>query len=462
METTMNLDNDAWSAGESQAEPPSGQEPVAPVPNLDEPVAMESALPAGNPASNRTPPIDPAAQEVTVSVPWPAGPISPPDPVKEVEATPNPGQTDRPRGRVLIPMLSAFMGAVLAIGAVVGLGGFSASGEQATTTTVVGQSSQTLASSAGGTTTLQLRQANVDAVAVGEVVIPSIVSVQIGQDGPTGFSELGSGSGVVFDAEGHIITNDHVVSSGSAYQVVFADGRVYEATLVGTDPVTDLAVLKIGADNLVPIEFGTSDNLSVGDPTVAIGNPLGLVGGPSLTVGVLSAFDRQVQTSASDVLYGMLQTDAPITQGSSGGALVDETGRLIGITTAVGVSQIGVEGIGFATPVEIVERVVTELIANGKAGSAFLGIVGGTSFDTAVDGAQIPVGVEISDVDPAGAAMTAGLQAADVITSFEGQDVQTIQDLIVLLRRSHVGDKVQLMIERSGSVQSIDVVLGEG
>jgi len=455
----MNLDNDAWSEGEEPRGLSSGQEPVAPTPK---PVAPESALQAGDTDSYRTPLVDPSAQNLSVSVPWPAGPISPPDPVKEVEATPGPGQTDRPRGRVLIPMVSAFMGAVVALGAVAGFGGLGASGEQATTTTVAGQASQALASSPEGTTMLQLRQANVDAVAVGEVVIPSIVSVQIGQNGPTGFSELGSGSGVVFDTEGHIITNDHVVSGGSAYQVVFADGRVYEATLAGTDPVTDLAVLEISADNLVPIEFGTSDNLSVGDPTVAVGNPLGLEGGPSLTVGVLSAFDRQVQTSARDVLYGMLQTDAPITQGSSGGALVDETGRLIGITTAVGVSQIGVEGIGFATPVEIVERVVTELIANGKAGSAFLGIVGGTSFDTAVDGAQIPVGVEISEVDPAGAAATVGLQAADVITSFEGQDVQTIQDLIVLLRRSHVGDKVELMIERSGSVQSIDVVLGEG
>ncbi|MGZ8786072.1 MAG: S1C family serine protease, partial [Acidimicrobiia bacterium] len=408
-----------------------------------------------------SPAVDPAAPNLSASVPWPAGPISPPA-EKGVEATPRPGQTDRSRGRVLIPMVSAFMGAVLAIGAVAGFGGFTASDEQTTTTTVAEQAAETLSTSSGGTTTLQLRQANVDAVAVGEVAIPSIVSVQIGQNGPTGFSEVGSGSGVVFDTEGHIITNDHVVSSGSAYQVVFADGRVYEATLVGTDPVTDLAVLKINADNLVPIEFGTSDNLSVGDPAVAVGNPLGLEGGPSLTVGVLSAFDRQVQTSASEVLYGMLQTDAPITQGSSGGALVDETGRLIGITTAVGVSQIGVEGIGFATPVEIVERVVTELIATGKASSAFLGIVGGTSFDTAADGAQIPVGVEISEVDPAGAAATAGLQATDVITSFEGQDMQTIQDLIVLLRRSHAGDRVELRIERSGSVQSIDVVLGEG
>ena len=407
--------------------------------------------------------MDPDNDPVEPTV-WPAGPIPPPDPVGGADPSIDTRHlpADRRRSRVVIPMVSAFVGAVLALAAVAGTGGFDFSHESATTTTVAGQAVEAGAPSSGGATTLQLRQANVDAVAVGEEVIPSIVSVQIGQTGPTGFSGVGSGSGVVFDEEGHIITNDHVASSGSAYQIVFADGRVYEATLVGTDPVTDLAVLKINADNLVPIEFGSSDNLSVGDPAVAVGNPLGLDGGPSLTVGVLSAFDRQVQTGASDVLYGMLQTDAPITQGSSGGALVDETGRLIGITTAVGVSQIGVEGIGFATPVEIVERVVTELIATGQAGTAFLGIVGGTSFDTAPDGAEVPAGVEIGSVDPTGAAAVAGLKAGDLIISFEGEKVQTMQDLIVLLRRSHVGDAVQLTIERSGTVITIDLVLGNG
>jgi S1-C subfamily serine protease len=359
-------------------------------------------------------------------------------------------------------MASAFVGAVLALTAVAGVGGLNLlDGSSTTTTIAVDQASEALTPAAPGATTLQLREANVDAVAVGEVVIPSIVSVQIGRSGPTGFSEIGSGSGVVYDTEGHIITNDHVATGGSEYQIVFADGRVYQATLVGTDAVTDLAVLKINADNLEPIEFGSSDELSVGDPTVAVGNPLGLAGGPSLTVGVLSAIDRQVQTGVNDILHGMLQTDAPITQGSSGGALVDETGRLIGITTAVGVSSVGIEGIGFATPVEIVERVVEELIADGTAGTAFLGIVGGTAFDTAADGAEVPSGVEVGSVEPNGAAALAGLQAGDVITSFEGTDVQTMEDLIVLLRRSHVGDEVQLTINRSGTVETVDVVLGE-
>jgi len=442
--------------------------------DLDDSANLTGRGPARPPSWSEAPPRqatvsyrhEPATRDaMPPTVEWPAGPISRPDPDVGVD---DQGKTkkeskDRSSGRVLIPLVSGFLGAVLALAAVAGIGGFDLSEEptSTSTTTVVEQASAAVAPPSGGTTTLQLREANVDAVLVGELVIPSTVSVQVGQEGPTGFSRRGSGSGVVFDTEGHIITNDHVVSGSQAYRVVFADGRVYEATLIGTDPVTDLAVLKIDADNLVPIELGSSDQLSVGDPTVAVGNPLGLEGGPSLTVGVLSAFERQVQTSASDVLHGMLQTDAPITQGSSGGALVDETGRLIGITTAVGVSEIGVEGIGFATPVEIVERVVAELIANGQARTAFLGITGGTSFDTAADGALEPAGVEIESVEPTGAAATAGLQAGDLIVSFEGVELDTMEDLIVLLRRSSVGDSVELMVERNGSAGTFSLVLGE-
>jgi putative serine protease PepD len=422
-------------------------------------IDRQTVDPAGTPIRSKQ------LRDLPSTIEWPAGPIAPPVQVVAAETSPpeqlRPGR--RP-GRVLLPLASGFVGAIVALATVAGMGVLDLSSETTTTTTtsttVVEEATEAAAAPSTGSTMLQLRESNVDAVGVGEVVIPSIVSVEIVQETAAGLRPLGSGSGVVFDTAGHIITNDHVVSGGPAYRVVFADGRVYEASLTGTDPVTDLAVLKINADDLTPIEFGSADGLSVGDPTVAVGNPLGLDGGPSLTVGVLSAVDRQVQTSASDVLHGMLQTDAPITQGSSGGALVDELGRLVGITTAVGVSEIGVEGIGFATPVEIVERVVTELIADGEAGTAYLGIVGGTSFDTADDGALVPGGVEIGQVEPNGAAAAAGLQVGDVIVSYEGTELDTMEDLIVLLRRSSVGDQVQVMVERNGAAESIDLTLG--
>jgi S1-C subfamily serine protease len=185
----------------------------------------------------------------------------------------------------------------------------------------------------------------VDPAVVGAAVIPSIVTIQVGTGGGE-FIAQGSGSGVVIDEAGYVVTNDHVAGDASEVRVVFPDGTVFNGELVGTDPVTDLAVVRVETADLVPIEFGSSDALTVGDAAIAVGSPLGLEGGPSLSVGVISAVGREVQTDADSFLYGMLQTDAPITSGSSGGALVDGSGALIGITTAVGVSNIGVEGIG--------------------------------------------------------------------------------------------------------------------
>ena len=282
-----------------------------------------------------------------------------------------------------------------------------------------------------------------DAVAVGAKVIPSIVTVEVLGNGRI----IGSGSGAIITADGYIVTNDHVVDGGEGYQVVLSDGRTtYSATLVGTDPLTDLAVLDIAAEGLTPIEYGSAEALDVGDAAVAVGSPLGLEGGPSLTVGVVSAFGRQVQTSATDILYGMIQTDAPITSGSSGGALVDGAGRLIGITTAVGVSDVGVEGIGFATPIEIVTRVVDELVAEGEVEHAFLGISGVTSFEAAADGARVASGVEIGSIGDGSAAATAGLSAGDVITSIDGLSVETMDELIVALRVRFPGDDVELTV----------------
>ena len=264
-----------------------------------------------------------------------------------------------------------------------------------------------------------------NAAAIGDAVIPAIVTVQVGDEGPNGVFVRGSGSGVIVDAaSGLIVTNDHVVAPGEAYQVVLSDGRTtYDADLVGTDPLTDLAVLRIDAPDLVAVELGATDVLRVGDRAVAVGSPLGLEGGPSLTVGVVSAFDRQVQVSANDTLYGMLQTDAPITQGSSGGALVDSQGRLIGITTAVGVSDVGIEGIGFATPVELVERVINEIISSGEVRHAFIGITGFTRFDEATDGARVAVGVQIQSVENESAASVAGLEEGDIITALDGEPI---------------------------------------
>ena len=291
-----------------------------------------------------------------------------------------------------------------------------------------------------------------DTAVVGAEVIPSIVTVEVGTEANGTFVPTGSGSGVILDTLGNIATNDHVAGGGTAARVVLSDGRIYEAELIGTDPLTDLAVLNISATDLSPISFGSTDDLTIGTPAIAVGSPLGLEGGPSLSVGVVSALGREVQTGPETILYGMLQTDAPITSGSSGGSLVDADGALIGITTAVGVSSIGVEGIGFATPVEIVERVTAEIIATGSVSHALLGIAGDTAYDATEDGGSAPVGVDVREVTPGSAAASAGIVVGEVITAVDGIDVLTMDELITALRRVGGGDSITVSLSDGRTV----------
>ena len=344
--------------------------------------------------------------------------------------------------------LSALIGAVVATLVTLAL-----KSDAAASGTTVGErvETQIITPSTGGTT----------ATAVAAKVLPSIVTVEVDLTGGPQFVTDASGSGVVLDGSGNLVTNHHVVEGQTNVRVVFADGRIYPATVVGSDPLTDLAVIKIDTANLTPIEIGSSETMSIGDVAIAIGSPLGLEGGPSVTVGVLSAFDRRVQTSASNELFGMLQTDAPITRGSSGGALVDVEGRLIGITSAIGVSDVGAEGLGFAIPVEFVARVSVEIIETGSVSHAFLGITGSTHFETLADGAMAPSGVEVATVMDATAAALAGIEPGDVIVSLGGDSIATMDRLVVRLRFYHVGDDVPVHIRRGTQELDLDVVLME-
>jgi putative serine protease PepD len=360
-----------------------------------------------------------------------------------------------------VPAAAGFLGAVLAVGGMQLVDAVGSDEEPApleSAAAVVVETPEAVAPTIE--IPLMTETTAVDPAAVGATVIPSVVTVEVGSAGPDGFFAQGSGSGVILDTTGHIATNDHVAAIADDHQVILSDGRVYDAELIGTDPLTDLAVLKITATDLIPIELGAADELTVGEPAVAVGSPLGLEGGPSLTVGVLSAFGRQVQTGADSVLFGMLQTDAPITSGSSGGALVDAAGRLIGITTAVGVSEVGIEGIGFATPVELVERVTDELIATGDIEHAFLGITGETAFEEIGTDGKSPTGVEVLTVEAGSAAALAGLQAGDVITSVDGETISTMDELIALLRRYSAGEETTLVIDRAGTADTLIVTLG--
>ncbi len=285
----------------------------------------------------------------------------------------------------------------------------------------------------------------VSAADVADRVIPSTVAVEV-----SSFLAGGSGSGVVLGSDGYIVTNHHVVDSADEVFVVFADGGRFPAEVVGTDPTTDIAVLLVDRVDMNSIGIGSVDAIRIGAPAIAVGNPLGLEGGPTVSAGIVSAIDRRLDVQGGEPLYGLVQTDAPIAPGSSGGALVDAEGRLIGITTAIAVSAVGPEGLGFAVPVDIVIGVANDLIETGTVRHALLGIRGGTAW-AEEGGAQFPVGVLVSDVTSGSPYELAGGQINDVIIEIDGTELQTLDGLLGRLRRMREGDVANVRILRGDS-----------
>jgi len=285
-------------------------------------------------------------------------------------------------------------------------------------------------------------------------VIPSTVAVDV-----SSFLIGGSGSGVVYGDSGYIITNDHVIAGAGDVLVVFSDGARFPAEIVGTDPVTDIAVLLTERQDLAPAAIGSADSISIGDPTVAVGNPLGLAGGPTVTTGIVSALERSLAVGGGADLVGLVQTDAPISPGSSGGALVDASGRMIGITTAIAVSDVGAEGLGFAVPIDIAVGVANDIIETGGVRHAFLGIVGDTAWADE-NGAEFPVGVLVDGVSGGSAYQEAGGQINDVIIEVDGNEVRTIDSLLSRLRRYRAEDTIPIRILRSDAQTTLDVTMG--
>mgnify|MGYP001673351436 CR=1 FL=1 len=282
------------------------------------------------------------------------------------------------------------------------------------------------------------------------------------------------GSGVIFDKEGHIITNNHVVAGDSQILVTLADGRVYEAEPTGTDPATDLAViqLKDAPDNLTVAQLGDSDKLATGQDVMAIGNPLGL--SSTVTTGIISALDRPVVNSQNEdgsggsaVYTNAIQIDAAINPGNSGGPLFDEKGRVIGITSSIatmsrsggGEGGSGSIGIGFAIPVKLADKVAKQLIKSGTATHAYLGV----SLDTAgatADGEK-RAGAKITSVEGGSPADKAGLKKDDVVIAIDGKTTAQGSALTGYVRQYSANDKVKLTVIRDSKKQDIDVTLAE-
>ncbi|MBE7701899.1 trypsin-like peptidase domain-containing protein [Oerskovia sp. Sa1BUA8] len=301
---------------------------------------------------------------------------------------------------------------------------------------------------------------NPDWQAVTSAVAPSVVSIQV-----TTASGSGEGSGVVIDTEGHVLTNNHVVegAQNDTVQVTLSDGRLYEAKIVGLDPTTDLAVVELvdPPSNLTPATFGDSDDVTVGESVLAVGNPLGLAN--TATTGIVSALDRPVAASGSDggstVVTNAIQIDAAINPGNSGGPLFNAQGEVIGITSSIATtsSQSGSIGLGFAIPVNLAKNISAQLIENGTAEHAFLG-VSMTDATATADGVTRR-GAEVKSVQDGSPAAEAGIETGDVIVAIDGNPVSGAESLTGFVRERATGDVAKVTVVRDGKTVEVDVTL---
>ena len=307
---------------------------------------------------------------------------------------------------------------------------------------------------------------------VAAAVSPAVVTIQT-----QGASSGGTGSGVIYDAQGDIVTNYHVIASvlgGGQIQVTLADGRLYRAKVVGHDKTTDLAVIRLDnpPSNLTVARFASSANLEVGAPVMAIGAPLGLSN--TVTTGIVSALNRPVEVSMDEdsssqdtqassdlVVTNAIQIDASINPGNSGGPLFDTSGAVIGINSSIkslatsSDGQAGSIGLGFAIPSDLVVSVADQLIASGTASHGMLGVT--VKAATTTVGSDTYVGAEVQDVSAGSGASAAGIRAGDVIVKVEGQEVTSPKQLIGYVRRYKAGDTVTMTIVRDGQTQDVSV-----
>jgi putative serine protease PepD len=321
---------------------------------------------------------------------------------------------------------------------------------------------------------------------------PSVVTISV-SSGSSG----GTGSGIILDTEGHILTNTHVVTldgaaADAAVEIRTNDGQVYKATIVGTDPLSDLAVIKIDAEGLTPATLGDSGAVNVGDTAIAIGAPLGLSG--TVTDGIVSAVNRTIETESSatsdgsssqdgssplgssqpglsasaqdSISINVIQTDAAINPGNSGGALVNAQGEIIGVNVAIASAgsssssstQSGNIGVGFSIPINQAKRVAEEIISTGKATHGQLGL--SVQDKTLGSSSDFTAGAEVASVTSGSAADKAGLKAGDVVTGLAGRTVTDASELTAAAREQAAGSTVKITFQRDGQEQSADITLG--
>lgn len=441
-------------AAPAVAAPPSAGHPA------DSPAGYPAA-PAAPPAEVHTAPLPPVAPPPTQPYGGPAGPsgpmVGPSGPAGPVWGTPVPA-APAPKKRGNGVLVAAVLVAALVAGGVGGGVGFWAADRN-------DSSSSTTVSSVGNPKDLSRAADSVAGIA--RQALPSVVTIEA-----TGRQESGTGTGFVYDKEGHILTNNHVVApaaDGGKLTATFSDGKKYEAEVVGRAQGYDVAVIKlkgVNPDKLTPLALGDSDKVAVGDSTIAIGAPFGLSG--TVTTGIVSALHRPIASSdgeGSNASYmSAIQTDASINPGNSGGPLLNSEGAVIGINSAIqstggndGATQAGSVGLGFAIPIDQARRVAETLIKTGEPVYAVIGVHVDSSFSG--EGAKIATGPDA--VTPGGPADQAGLRSGDVITKFDDTVVDSSPTLIGEIWQHQPGEKVSLTYTRGGLTHTATLTLGE-
>ena len=476
------------SAGDEPQRPPVPAQPAADAAATTPAEGSAAPAPASTPTQSAAP--APAAASTPAAAPQHAATT----PHHTATATAHGAATDQgsqgqPSGRIGAGKVVGIMVAAALVGGAAGIGGAAAGAS-------LFPQSQTVGTTSPSTVIVNNTDSVNQTTAIAAKVVPSAVTISV-SSGSSG----GTGSGVVLTADGHVVTNTHVVTldgqaADAELTVTTSDGEVYSAEIVGTDPTYDLAVIKLtDASGLTPIEFADSTKLNVGDQTVAIGAPLGLPN--TVTAGIVSALNRSIQIASSaapdsqgdspqqgqgdspfrfdfgqgqqqsatrSISIAVIQTDAAINPGNSGGALVNGDGKLIGINVAIAStggssssSPAGSIGVGFSIPSVIVKRISDEIIENGKATHGLLGAMVG---DAAAQPNVTMLGAYIIEVTSGGPADAAGLKKGDVVTSFNGFPVTDATDLIAQVRALAAGSTAPIVYVRDGKTISAEVTLG--
>ena len=382
-----------------------------------------------------------------------------------------PKTTKKSRGfgkTIVFPFISGILGASVVIGACFGIPSI----KDKIIGTTTSSSFSTPTSTQTTLDVVNLSEFSNTSINVAQKVLPSIVGITVNYNVNSVFGNStakATGSGIIISEDGYIVTNNHVISSESnaSYYAIteatgitvnlYNDSTEYTATIVGTDSYTDLAVIKIDATGLTPATLGNSDNVQVGEFAMAVGNPLGMQS--SVTSGIVSAVNREV-TTEDGTTYTAIQTDAAINSGNSGGALVNANGEVIGINT-LKLSGDGIEGMGFAIPINSTTKVISELIEYKEVRRPYIGITGSAVSEEISTRYNVPQGVYVESVEAGGPAEAAGLKVGDIITKIQGTDVSTVQELNNIKNTYSIGDEVTLTVYSNNEYKDVKITLQE-